>query len=189
MKETAKWTPIFFNSDRVPDMLEYDDYQWMNAHDVIQTYLRPNVKRSLVEANVAQLRNYIEEFVNINSRSWGQKDVFNYKHAFPTIGFHICESCVCNSLQLSFLASSFRRWKVRIVGLSPWVPPLDWTNQSNRMMPCQLYRYTTTRFKRFSSHAQDRNTNNRIHQRRRLTWHKRTIFFDFHFRCDTIMVY
>jgi uncharacterized protein (DUF1499 family) len=27
MKETAKWTPIFFNSDRVPDMLEYDDYQ------------------------------------------------------------------------------------------------------------------------------------------------------------------
>ncbi|KAK1742584.1 hypothetical protein QTG54_007149 [Skeletonema marinoi] len=27
MKDTAKWTPIFFNSDRVPDMLEYDDYQ------------------------------------------------------------------------------------------------------------------------------------------------------------------
>lgn len=27
MKQTAKWTPIFFNSDRVPDMLEYDDYQ------------------------------------------------------------------------------------------------------------------------------------------------------------------
>lgn len=27
MKATAKWTPIFFNSDRVPDMLEYDDFQ------------------------------------------------------------------------------------------------------------------------------------------------------------------
>jgi hypothetical protein len=23
--EGAKWTPIFFNSDRVPDMLDYDD--------------------------------------------------------------------------------------------------------------------------------------------------------------------
>ena len=26
MKDTAKWTPIFFNSDRVPTDLEYDDY-------------------------------------------------------------------------------------------------------------------------------------------------------------------
>ena len=26
MKETAKWTPIFFNSDRVPTDLDYDDY-------------------------------------------------------------------------------------------------------------------------------------------------------------------
>lgn len=26
MEQTAKWTPIFFNSDRVPDWLEYDDY-------------------------------------------------------------------------------------------------------------------------------------------------------------------
>jgi len=26
MQEGARWTPIFFNADRVPDMLEYDDF-------------------------------------------------------------------------------------------------------------------------------------------------------------------
>lgn len=27
MKEESKWSPIFFNSDRVPDMVDYDDFE------------------------------------------------------------------------------------------------------------------------------------------------------------------